>query len=88
MIFLNHIYYIRAGGFEFGFNNPLSNSNLTLFSQDIEDLLTALRLSGLLQQNISDQIMNFENLTRIQGTFDNVKVRRFLVFLNVFSIWY
>ncbi len=56
--------------------------NLTLFSQDIENLLEALKLPGLFQGNASAQIANFENLTRIRGTFDNVKVRKvFVVFV-------
>lgn len=67
--------FIRYGGFEFSLQNPLGNLNLTLFSQDVQDLLEALRVPLPLQVNASGEIINFENLTQLRGTFDKVKVR-------------
>lgn len=64
----------RIGGFEFGVRNLLQDFNFTLFSQDADDLAKALRFLEPFQVNISSQIMNFENVTRFSGTFDNVKV--------------
>ena len=72
-LFKNTI-FIRTGGFEFGLQNPLEGLNLTLFSQDVQDLLEALRFPLPLQLNASGEILNFENLTRLNGTFDKVKV--------------
>lgn len=67
----------RNGGFEFGVRNPLRNFNFSQFAQDADDLLKALRFGELLQLNATSEIMNFENMTRVLGTFDNVKVRVF-----------
>lgn len=64
----------RIGGFEFGVRNILMNFNFTQFSQDAEDLLQALKFLEPLQLNVSAQIMNFENISRFTGTFDNIKV--------------
>lgn len=66
---------IRFGGFEFGLQNPFGNLNLTLFSQDVQDLLGALRFPLALQANASGEILNFENLAQLRGTFDKIKVR-------------
>jgi hypothetical protein len=54
--------------------NPLEGLNLTLFSQDVQSLLEALRFPLPLRLNASGEILNFENLTRLNGTFDKVKV--------------
>ncbi|XP_059350163.1 phospholipid-transporting ATPase ABCA1-like [Daphnia carinata] len=64
----------RFGGFEFGLQNPFGNLNLTLFSQDVQNLLGALRFPLPLQANASGEILNFENLAQLRGSFDKVKV--------------
>ncbi|XP_046463654.1 ATP-binding cassette sub-family A member 7-like isoform X2 [Daphnia pulex] len=64
----------RSGGFEFGLQNPFEGLNLTLFSKDVQDLMESMRFPLPLQLNASGEILNFENITRLSGTFDKVKV--------------
>jgi hypothetical protein len=66
-------------------NNPLSNLNVSLIAQDIQNLALASRLEQLMKLNTTAAIMNQENVTRILGTFDNIKVHISQFLLNDYS---
>jgi len=66
-------FFLRIGGFEFGVKNPLNQLNLSILSQDLQNLLSAARLDQIFQQVINQDVP-LDNATRILGTMDNIKV--------------
>ena len=66
-------------------NNPLSNLNVSLVAQDIQNLALASRLEQLMKLNTTSAIMNQENVTRLLGTLDNIKVR--ILLFHLFNEW-
>ena len=63
----------------------MSNLNVSLVAQDIQNLALASRLEQLMKLNTTSAIMNQENVTRLLGTLDNIKVR--ILLFHLFNEW-
>lgn len=90
---------LRFGGFEFEVAKPLNKLNFTVLSQDLQNLALASRLEQFLQLDTARKILNFENVTRLLGSLERIKVSWFsncvlyypqLVMFNgsLFQVWF